>query len=293
MATRKYTFNRSEVVDCEGQSFITPRVVFGYCKVDNFAQVYNENQFILTPTGNEKTTGFVSGDRLLFKVHIGYDGEVALNIVIEDTTYALKHKDGTDILSLEPGWYAAAYNGSAFLLDDMDLDEQDYVYCDYLIDGCIKVAENYTWYDIVPKTYREFRNDLTGDYFNTDLLYDGVSGAIFELRRGVVPESVVITYTGTDGVSATVPVEDYYIAGSRLVVTGAYYPTADKLECVCIRYDVENTIAPDLMAALLQHISEAYEGRGMCTSSGCPAALNFSSGVRNVYRAYKTPKVGG
>ena len=71
MATRKYVNNRVEVVDSQEQSFITPRMIFGYSKTDNFAQVYNEDNFVLTPVGTEKTTGFESGDRALYNVGRG------------------------------------------------------------------------------------------------------------------------------------------------------------------------------------------------------------------------------
>ena len=292
MATRKYVNNRVEVVDSQAQSFITPRTVFGYCKVDNFAQVYDENNYVLTPTGNEKTTGFVSGDRALFKVHIGYGGDVQLHISIGGVSYAIKNKDGSPCVSMEKGWHAMQFDGTDFKLDNFDLDEKDYVYCDYIINGCITVAEKYMTYDIVPKQYREFRNDLTGDYEDVLNLYENIDGSIFNLRRGVMAEGLQITYTATNGEIATVPAEEYYLAGNKLVVTGNSYPTADKLECVAISYTVVNEIEPDLYSALMQHISEAYEGRGLCTNDACPAALGMSNGVLAVYNSYRIPRIG-
>ena len=292
MATRKFINNRVEVVDSSGQTFITPRVIFGYAKIDNFAQVYDENNFVLTPTGSEKTTGFENGDRALYKVHIGYGGEIALRMSIGGVMYSIKNKDGSDVVSMERGWHAMYFDGTNFVLDEFDLDEKDYVYCDNLINGCIAVAEKYMTYDIIPKQYREFRNDLGGDYLEVDRLYDGIEGAIFNLRRGVTATGLQITYTTSDGETATVPNDEWYLAGNKLVVTGSYYPTADKLECVTIKYNVANTIEPDLYAALLQHISEAYEGRGLCTSTACPAALGMGNGVLAVYNTYRIPRIG-
>lgn len=292
MATRKYINNRVEVVDSQGQSFITPRVVFGYSKTDNFAQVYDENEFVLTPTGNEKTTGFVSGDRALYNVGMGYGGEIPLRMSIGGVYYDIKNKDGSSVISMERGWHTMVYNGTTFVLDDFDLDEKDYIYCDNIINGCIAVAEKYMTYDIVPKQYREFRNDLTGDYIETDRLYENIDGAIFNLRRGVQAEGLQITYLTKDGQTETVPATEYYLAGNKLVVTGNHYPTADKLECVAIKYNVANEIEPDLYSALLQHISEAYEGRGLCTSTACPAALGMGNGVIAIYNTYRIPRIG-
>ena len=291
MATRKYVNNRVEVVDSQEQSFITPRMIFGYSKTDNFAQVYNEDNLVLTPVGTEKTTGFESGDRALYNVGMGYGGEIPLRVSIGGTYYAIKNPDGTDVISMERGWHAMYYNGTDFVLDDFDLDEKDYVYCDNIINGCIAAAEKYMGYDIIPKQYREFRNDLTGDYYETDRLFN-TNGAIFNLRRGATFQGLEISYTKTDGTIATVPDSEWYLAGDKLVVTKDYYQTADKLECVAIKYNVSNDIEPDLYAALLQHISEAYEGRGICTSTSCPAALGMSSGVMAVYNTYKKPRIG-
>ena len=291
MATRKYVNNRVEVIDSQGQTLITPRMVFGYSKVDNFAQVYDENNFVLTPTGSEKTTGFENGDRALYYVHIGYGGEIALRMSIGGVLYSIKNKDGSDVVSMERGWHAMYYDGTNFVLDEFNLDEKDYVYCDNIINGCIAVAEKYMTYDIVPKQYREFRNDLTGDYYETDKLFS-TDGVVFNLRRGAQIIGLQITYTNRDGESVTVPNNEWYLAGNKLVVTGNYYPTADKLECVAISYLVLNEIEPDLFAALMQHISEAYEGRGLCTSTTCPAALGMGNGVIAIYDTYKIPRIG-
>lgn len=291
MATRKYVNNRVEVIDSQGQTFITPRVVFGYSKVDNFAQVYNLDGHTLTPTGNEKTTGFVSGDRALFFVSVAESSDLAIKYDFGGVQYVVLNKDGSTLKSIDRGWHAMYFDGTNFVLDDFDLDEKDYVYCDNLINGCIAVAENYMTYDIVPKVYREFRNDLGGDYIETDRLYD-IDGVIFNLRRGVVAEDLQITYTNRDGETIVVPDSEWYLAGNKLVVTGTYYPTADKLECVAIRYTVSNEIGPDLYSALLQHISEAYEGRGLCTSTTCPAALGIGNGVMAIYNNYRVPRIG-
>ena len=291
MATRKFINNRVEVVDSSGQTFITPRIIFGYAKIDNFAQVYNCNALVLTPTGNEKVTGFVSGDRALFYLGVVVESAV-IAVTIGGTQYTLKDSGGADVQELDVGWHAICFNGTTFVLDEFDLDEKDYVYCDNIINGCIAVAEKYMTYDIIPKQYREFRNDLGGDYLEVDRLYDGIEGAIFNLRRGVTATGLQITYTTSDGETATVPNDEWYLAGNKLVVTGSYYPTADKLECVTIKYNVANTIEPDLYAALLQHISEAYEGRGLCTSTACPAALGMGNGVLAVYNTYRIPRIG-
>ena len=289
MATRKYTYHKCEVVDGYEIPLFNPLTVFGYGKISNGSRVFvDDGTLKLTPVNGSET--FVDGDVILVKVLKEYTGSVSF--VIGGNEYPVQTPDGESVDTLGIGYKAFKYVDSAFRLDDLDLDHQEYVYCDLIIAGCIKAAENYMHYDITPKKYREFRNDLTGDYIDTNGLYDDVDGYVFELRRGIVSDSVSITYTDTSGSYHTLDTSDYYVYNDKVIVSGEY-PTANKLGVVCIEYEVWNEIGADLAAALLQHITEAYESRGMCTSESCPAAmLGMSSGVKSVYDLYRRVRIG-
>lgn len=288
MATRKYTYHKCEVVDGSEKPLFNPFTVFGYGKITNGSQVYIENNLVLTPLNNAKTTGFNDGDTILFKVTKEYEGSPKL--IIGGVSYDLI-AEGNNVDVLTIGYKSAKYANNAFTLTDYDLDHQEYMYCDLIISGCIRTAETYMHYDVTPKKYREFRNDLTGDYIETDGLYD-VDGYVFELRRGIVPDTVKVTYTDTSGSHHTLDASDYYVYHDKLIVCGEH-STANKLGVVCIEYEVNNEIGADLASALLKHICEAYESRGMCTSDSCPAALLGMSGdVKSVYDLYRRVRIG-
>lgn len=296
MATRKYIKNRVEVVDSQGQSIITPKMVFGYSKIENDAQVYDfvseENGHIyLNPIDGARSGDYPAGSRFLFYLPQRFVSTNAIVLYLPGATIPICTSTGTNIREIDAGWHVVVKDTFA-TLGEFDLDEKDYIYCDNIINGCITIAEKYMTYDIIPKEYREFRNDLTGDYYETDRLYDNIDGVVFNLRRGAYDTDLQITYTTKNGDIATVPDDEWYLAGNKLVVTGSGYPTADKLECVAIRYLVANEIQPDLYAALMQHISEAYESHGLCSSDSCPAALGMSDGVLAVYNSYRIPRVG-
>ena len=82
MATRKPFYNKCEVIDYIGEMPITPSILFGYSKIDNFASVYREDGLVLTPIQNGKLDGFVEGDRLLFRVRWFLDIKIWLVVTL-------------------------------------------------------------------------------------------------------------------------------------------------------------------------------------------------------------------
>ena len=290
MATRKPFYNKCEVIDYIGEVPITPSILFGYSKIDNFASVYREDGLVLTPIQNGKLDGFEDGDRLLFRVRKEHTGAVTLSIGSKQ--YELVGMDGQPLPRLSIGYVAAEFKTDKFYMSEETLDEADYVYCDFIIAGCVSVAERYMGRDITAKKYRAFRNDLTGDYIEVSGLYDDIDGVVFELRDFIVDSTVKVSVTDNSGQVSTVDNSLFYVYRDKLVYTGSETYSTGRLGAVAIEFEVMPDLPDDLCSALLQHASEAYESRGMCTSETCPAALAMGDGVKAVYNMYKKLNIG-
>ena len=298
--TRKYNANPYEITEILGEVPISVDQVLALNRL-NF-QVYpffsgnTINDYVLTPENLGTPTTFTTGARIHFHIKLVNNRDVPTLAVQGDTTRTLVAGNGAAITAgmLRPGFYSAVLqeNGN-WQIDVISFQEREWDYIWHLIRGCIRGAEEFMNLDLIPKQYRTFRNDLTGDFERVIEIRE-LGGVVFELRKGPVMSVDSFTYTDLNGITQTLdPAVDYYVAGQKVVLRGTNRPTKRELQVVQIQFTSGmESIPSDLFGALLDHIAQAYEMHGVCDGVNCPAGMQVPSGARAIYDMYRPMRLG-